>query len=332
MPELNPARHDVSHLANMELLTPEPEGTVWFFTELLGMTVTHQEGQSVYLRAYEDPYRWSLKVTESRDTGMQQTTFRADSPEALERRASSVAGSTLDWSWSDGDHGYGKTFTFRTPEGHNLAVVWDADRFVAPPEDASPILNRPSRRPLRGVPVKRIDHVNLAAAKVEDIRETAERHLGFVTREKIVAGGDEIGAWMSSNALHHQLACLRDTSGARGRYHHLAFYYGDAYSNLQAAEMFREYGVTIELGPDRHGLGQAFYLYVIEPGGNRIELFGDGLLVLEPDWETRVWNLSELFADTTYNAIGGSVFPNSYFTEMMPTNYAAGEAIASALN
>ena len=41
------------------------DGTLWFFTKLLGMYQTRQEGQSAYLRAYEDPYQWSIKVTEA---------------------------------------------------------------------------------------------------------------------------------------------------------------------------------------------------------------------------------------------------------------------------
>ena len=39
---------------------------------------------------------------------------------------------------------------------------------------------------------------------------------------------------------------------------------------------------------------QGAFLYVFEPGGNRIELFGNsGILQFEPDCETRVWDLQE---------------------------------------
>ncbi len=39
---------DVHQLAHVEVYTPDPEGTLWFFHDLLGMEVTKQEGQSVY--------------------------------------------------------------------------------------------------------------------------------------------------------------------------------------------------------------------------------------------------------------------------------------------
>jgi hypothetical protein len=59
--------------------------------------------------------------------------------------------------------------------------------------------------------------------------------------------------------------------------------YGIQQHTLDAAEMFRDYDITIEAGPDRHGITQGAFLYVFESGGNRIELFGDpGFLELEP--------------------------------------------------
>lgn len=88
---------------------------------------------------------------------------------------------------------------------------------------------------------------------------------------------------------------MRDGLGGHGRLHHVAFFYGIGQHNSDAAEMFREYDITIEAGPDRHGITQGAFLYVFEPGRNRFELFGDpGILELEPDFETRTWENSEL--------------------------------------
>jgi catechol 2,3-dioxygenase len=47
---------DVAQLAHVEILSPKPEETVKFFTRFLGLEETAREGQSVYLRAYEDLY------------------------------------------------------------------------------------------------------------------------------------------------------------------------------------------------------------------------------------------------------------------------------------
>ena len=105
MSETSP-RHEIAHLARTELFTPDPNGTLWFFTKLLGMYETHREGQSVYLRAYEDPYQWSIKVTEAPQAGMGHAALRTSSPEALERRAQSLKDDNVDYRWSDGDCGF----------------------------------------------------------------------------------------------------------------------------------------------------------------------------------------------------------------------------------
>ncbi|HEY2204728.1 MAG TPA: VOC family protein [Pseudonocardia sp.] len=312
-------RHEIAHLARVELLTPNPDGTLWFFTKLLGMYETHREGRSVYLRGYEDPYQWSIKVTEAPRAGMGHAALRTFSPEALERRAKSLQDSTLEGRWSDGDFGYGKTYEFQTPDGHNLSLLWEAEKYRAPEELRSKILTRPSRRPLQGLPVKRIDHLNLMASDVTPVRETMERHLGFQTREQVKDGNVEIGAWMSTNLLGHEVACMRDTLGERGRFHHVAMYYGIPQHNIDAAEIFRDYDIQIEAGPDKHGITQGSFLYVFEPGGNRIELFADaGILQFEPDYETRVWNMQEV-ADVGL-AIGGAQLPwETYFTYGTPS-------------
>lgn len=311
-------RHDIAHLARVEVLTPDPAGTEWFFTQLLGMYVTNREGQSVYLRGYEDPYQWSLKITEAPEAGLKHAALRAESPEALERRVKSLKDANVDGSWGENEFGYGKTFSFQTPDGHNLDLVWEVEKYKAPAELRSKILTRPSRKPLQGLPVKRLDHMNLLCHDVEPTRELFERNLGYRTTETVIDQGVQIGAWLSTNILGHEIATMRDAFGGRGRLHHVAFYYGVQQELINAAEMFRDYDVKIECGPDVHGITQGAFLYVIEPGGNRIELFGNtGYLHLDPDPETHVWSMQQL-ADAGL-AVGGADLPPEYFTYGTPT-------------
>lgn len=310
-------RHEVAHLARVELHTPDPDGTLWFFKDLLGMYETNREGQSVYLRGYEDPYQWSLKVTEGPVPRMDHAALRTSSPQALERRSRAVLETGLDGRWSEDEYGFGKTFRFTTPDGHSIDLLWEAEKYRAPAELRSKILTRPSKRPLRGLPVKRIDHLNLLASDVTPVKECFESCLGLQTRERLVDDGVEAGAWMSSNILGHEVAIMRDARGLHGRLHHVAFFYGIQQHTIDAAEIFRDYDIQIEAGPDRHGITQGSFLYVFEPGGNRIELFGDpGFLELEPDFETKTWTMAEI---DTATAIGGTKLPaETYFTYGTP--------------
>jgi hypothetical protein len=51
--------------------------------------------------------------------------------------------------------------------------------------------------------------------------------------------------------------------------------------------------VFIETGPHKHAIQQTFFLYVYEPGGNRIELCNAGArLGLAPDDQAKVYELN----------------------------------------
>jgi catechol 2,3-dioxygenase len=62
----------------------------------------------------------------------------------------------------------------------------------------------------------------------------------------------------------------------------------------QAADIFLENGIHIESGPHKHAINQTFFLYVWEPGGNRIEFANAGArLLLDPDQPVVEWSEQE---------------------------------------
>ena len=63
---------------------------------------------------------------------------------------------------------------------------------------------------------------------------------------------------------------------------------------LFRSDIFLENGVYIETGPHKHAIQQTFFLYVYEPGGNRVEVANAGArLILAPDWKPIVWTEEE---------------------------------------
>jgi catechol 2,3-dioxygenase len=309
---------EVAQLAHVELLTPKPDETLRFFTELLGLQETEREGQSVYLRAYEDFYHHTLKVTEAPKPGLGHVAWRTTSPQALERRVAAIERSGLGLGWSEGELGHGPAYRFTTPAGHPMELLWEVAYYQAPLEQQSPLLNRPQKRPLRGMPVRRLDHVSLLAEDVTPSREFLQEQLGFRLRENILFEGGtlEIGAWLSVSALVHEIALMRDQSGSRGRLHHICYWYGIPQHISDAAEIMRENGITIEAGPGRHGIAPALFLYVFEPGGNRVELFGDsGYLIFDPAWKTVTWREETMEQGAVF--YGGGL-PAEFFTYGTP--------------
>lgn len=323
---------DVAQLASTEIYSPRVDETVRFFTKLLGMTETTRDGNSVYLRCYEDFYHHTLKVTHRDEPGLGSVTWRASSKNALERRAAAIEASGLGSGWSEGETGYGRTYRFASPDGHQQRLVWDVDYFKAGADQRSRLLNRPQKRPLQGVPVRRLDHVNLLCSDVNRNKDFFADALGFRVRERIISdAGPDIAAWMSVSALVHELAFMHDQSGARGRLHHVAFWYGYPQHLADIAEVFREEGVTIEAGPGKHGVTQALFLYAVEPGGNRVELFGDaGYLIFDPAWKSVDWKESELAEGIIWF---GSQLPEEFFlygTPHVKPGEASGAAVAQS--
>ena len=303
---------DIAQLAHVELLSPDPAGTEEFFTKFLGMSVSGRSGQSSYLRAYEDWYHHSLKITEAPEPGVGHVAWRTRSPEALARRVDALDALDVEGAWAEEDLGHGPAYAFQLPSGQRFELLWDVEYAEVADEQRSPLLNRPQRRPAHGIPVRRIDHVGITAPDVAVNRRFFEDALTFKTREYIVTEDRSaiVGAWMSVSQLVHEIAIVADPQGERGRFHHICFWYGIPQHCADAAELLRENGFTIECGPGKHGLAQGIYLYAIEPGGNRVELYGDtGYLIQDPAWEPLEWNVTQLdWAKSVYGTVTNSFF------------------------
>ena len=294
-PPLSPAHGDLAHIHHAELLTPFPVDSERFFVELFGMEVEHRAGQSVFLRGWGEYQRYGLKLTEAPLPGLGHIAIRTWSPEALARRVGALESAGLGIGWSDGDHGHGPAYRFHDPDGHLMELVDEADRYVPPCDALRPRLrNVPARYVGRGAAVKRLDHVNLLAAEVAANRRFAEELLGFRTYERVVLdSGEETGAWLSLTIAAHELIYVADHAGARGRLHHLAFFVDTREEVLRAADLMLDADVPIEAAPSKHAVAQGMFLYLYEPGGNRVEVTTGTHFIYDPAYETVVWTEAE---------------------------------------
>jgi catechol 2,3-dioxygenase len=286
--------HELAHIGHAELLTPTPEESLRFFVELFGMEIEHRDGQSVYLRGWGEYQPYGLKLTEAGLPGLGHMAIRARSRQALERRAAAIERAGLGLGWSDGDHGHGPAYRFTDPDGHPMELYYETDRYV-PPEHLRPALkNVPQRYVGRGAAVKRLDHVNLLAADVGANRRFATEQLGFMLYEQVISNdGTEIGAWMSLTIAAHELIYVADHAGANGRLHHFAFFVDTREELLRAADLFLDADVPIEAAPSKHAVAQGMFLYVYEPGGNRVEVTTGTHFIYDPDYEPVVWTQAE---------------------------------------
>ncbi len=289
-----PAFHDIAHLGHAEILTPRFEESVAFFKEILGLHESGRTESSVYLRAWGDYERHTLQLTASKTSGIGHVAFRTRSAAVLEDMAEFLQVHGVDGEWRVPELGHGRAFQFAAPDGHAVEIYYETERFEPHGEQIPGYKNLPQRYSPHGVAPKRLDHINLLASDVKASREFFHEMLGLrITEQIIFDGGEEIGAWLAATLKSYDIAITKDHSGARGRFHHLTYAMDSREDVLRAADILTENGVFIETGPHKHTIGQTFFLYFYEPGGNRFEIGAGGYLILDPDWKPVVWNEQE---------------------------------------
>ena len=284
--------HDLAHLAHVEMLTDRFDDSLDFFTRVYGLKLSAKEGDSAYLRAWDEYEFHSLKLTRAETTGMGHIAYRASSPEALERRVKAIeASGARVLGWTEGDAGHGPAFRFEDPFGHVFEIYWETRRYQPAPDDRSALKNLASRYISQGASPRRIDHVNVLGDDVGAFRAFAETCLGTRMTEYIrLDNGRYGGCWFSVNNKTYDLVCTEERGRGHGRLHHVTYATDQREDILRAADIFLENGVHIETGPHKHAIQGSFFLYVWEPAGNRVELANAGArLILAPDWEPVEW-------------------------------------------
>jgi catechol 2,3-dioxygenase len=246
---------DIAHLGHVEMLTPKLDESVKFFVNIWGMQECGRKGDSVYLRAWDDYERATLKVTAATQPGMGHFAFRTRSQQALDRRVKVLEASGAGVGWIDGDVGHGPAYQFRDPDGHLVEVYYETEWYQAPPELKPALKNQAQKFPGRGVNVRRLDHLNLLASDVTAVRTFMEDKLGMRMTEQIVLdSGIEAGGWVTSNNKSYDVAIARDHTGANGRLHHFTYATDTREEILRAADIYLENGIFIETGPHKHAI------------------------------------------------------------------------------
>ena len=140
--------------------------------------------------------------------------------------------------------------------------------------------------------VRRLDHINYLGVEPVVNRDFLRDTLGALVTEQIVLhDGTVAGSWTTFTNKTYDAVYTRDWTQTPGRLHHIAFAVDSRDGILRAADMALEQGVHIETGPHKHAIQ---FLYVWEPGGNRIELCNAGARVLlAPDWQPVDWTENE---------------------------------------
>lgn len=286
---------DLAHVGSVELFTPTFEESRQFFVDLMAMDEVGTRGDSVYLHAWDDYELFTIKLTNHDTSGVGRTYIRASSQEALRRKVEEIESRGAAGRWAEDELGLGAIYLFQDPDGHEIGVYWETEWYQAPEGLTPSLKNQAARFPGRGANVRRLDHINYLAADVAANADFFEHTLGAMRTEQILTEeGPPAATWVTFSDKSYDVVYSADWTGSKGRLHHISLATDTREDILRAADVCLENGIHIETGPHKHAIQQTFFLYVWEPGGNRVELCNAGArLMLAPDWPVVNWTQEE---------------------------------------
>ncbi|KAA9163674.1 catechol 1,2-dioxygenase [Amycolatopsis acidicola] len=329
-PEYDPGPQ-IAHAASINLGTPDLERSLWFFRDLLGMELVEQVGGVAYLRAYQELTHHSLVLTQQEEAKVNSYGFRVKRRQDVELFHKQFENSGVRALELPAGHerGRGEAVRFLVPGSeHPFEFYYDIEKPLAEESLRSKVLSNSSRR--RGLGVRRLDHINLqtSAGTVNEAETWLREELGFKRREfaRVPQAPDVIlASWLSVTPQVHDLAIGVAAEDSTAQFHHVAFNVENFHDVLTAADEIRDLDIAYGAGPGKHGIGQAMYLYVHDPGsGHRIELYSGGYLIFDPDWAALEWKLPELeWGQTWYGDVldvgpGGSFLSTSPSAGLVP--------------
>lgn len=292
---------DVVRAAYAELIVTDLEASRWFYVDVLGLVLTAEDEDAVYLRAYEEYLHHSLVLRRGDEPALARLAYRVRSPEELDVAADYFAaqGVRVERVEAGATLGVGEAVRIEDPLGFPIEFFYDAthvERFTQAYD----------RHSINGI--VRLDHFNVVVPDVA----AAQRYyvdLGFGVSETIEDGDDHVyAAWMYRKSTVHDIAL---TGGDGPRLHHIAFASHERHQILNVCDLLGSLGrqAHIERGPGRHGVSNAFYLYLRDPDGHRIEIYTSDYYTGDPDNPTIRWDVTD---DQRRDFWGHAVVPSWY--------------------
>ena len=125
-----------------------------------------------------------------------------------------------------------------------------------------------------------------------------------------VSGGRIAAAWMHRKGNVHDFAI---TNGKGPRLHHFAYWVPGPLNIIHLCDVMASNGYikNLERGPGRHGISNAFFLYIRDPDGHRIELYCSDYQTMDHDHEPLRWSLR----DPRRQTLWGAPAPRSWFEQ-----------------
>ncbi|MCM3718628.1 3,4-dihydroxyphenylacetate 2,3-dioxygenase [Fictibacillus phosphorivorans] len=275
-----------------------------FYVNALGFIETASSSDWMALRGLEEHCHHSLLLKKADKPGVHAVSYKVWEDAHLDALASFFKGkgSKVLWKEADQSVGIGRTLCVEDPSGIPL-------EFFVEMEGVERCIQKYDL--YKGARVQRIDHINCMVPDVEAAVSFYTKELGFRVSEYTATEDDRTwAAWLHRKPTVHDVAFM---NGEGPRLHHVGFWLSDPMSLIHCCDVMASMGYAdhIERGPGRHGLSNAFFLYIRDPDGNRIELYNGDYLTSDPDFKPVKWDINDPRRQTFW----GHKAPDSWFNE-----------------
>ena len=297
---------NITRAAHLEFRVVDLERSRAFYVDALGFVETARDKERLYLGGYEERDLYSLVLRKAESPGVGHISFRVSEPSGLDEIAKLYEqnGCQIRWMKEGFEQGQGRALRVQDPSGLPI-------EFFHEMAQRERLLQRYDL--YRGANIMRLDHFNCQLPNVQKTYDWFTQNLGFHCSEYTVTEGQSPqlwAAWLHRKQDVHDIALM---NGIGPRVHHGGFWVSDQSSVLRACDVLAAAGMVncIERGPGRHGLSNAFFLYLRDPDGNRIELYTGDYIIPDPDWKPIKWSINDPRRATFW----GHTPPASWFND-----------------
>lgn len=270
-----------------------------FYVDTLGLQVTAEDDKAIYLRAMEERGHHSVILQKSDDISVKILGFKVFAEDELDKAYDWFVSKGHKVEWIERPH-QGRTLLTHDNMGIPIEFYFKMER-LEPIHQKYGLYN--------GVKPLRIDHFNCFVPDV-DTAVGFYNEMGFRTTEYTEDDDSKRlwAAWMHRKGGVHDMAF---TSGTGPRLHHMAFWVPTPLNIVDLLDLMATTGYVdnIERGPGRHGISNAFFLYILDPDGHRIEIYCSDYQTVDPDLEAIKWDLQ----DPQRQTLWGAAAPKSWF-------------------
>jgi len=272
----------ITRASHVALTVTDLERSRDFYRDVIGLVVTAETEDAVYLRGLEESTHHSL-VLERGDEALAVHVglrVRTDADIVAAERHFAAAG--IEHRRVERPH-QGPTLQFRDAVGTHIELTSSMEQVPRKMQEFHEFT--------AGAP-QRLDHFQVVSYDVQAATDFWTG-LGMRMSEYTATDGtDELwGTWMEVKGNTHDLVF---TNGRGPRLHHFAYTVPDATALLHAADVAGSlgFGEEIDRGPGRHGISNALFLYLRDPDQHRIELFTTHYQFIDLEEQPIRWDVS----------------------------------------